>query len=334
MGNFENISLKKVQLDKRKSEYLPLELQEIANQQIRQVEADVYLFTDGSTSGNQECGGAGVYIEDQQGQPLAEFQEPAGARCSSYGGECVAMLRAALWIEEREQESEQSARFLILTDSESLVNSLQNHTWKVKDEWLLRVKETLARISSQVTIMWIPSHVGIEGNEKADLLANAGALMDQEGIPVTHAITKAKIKAQKWQTTHSRAKEIYGEQRRPKVEIESKWPRSVRTLYGRLRTGHAKELNYYQHKIGNILSPDCEVCGEIEDIKHVLTKCPRLEEARARHWHSKVDVSMLVSHPEVCRQILAHRFPKLKYRNEKQTTNQHMNGPTEGGSQS
>jgi len=220
---------------------------------------------------------------------------------------------------------------MILTDSESLVNSLENRTWKVKDEWLLRVKDTLTRIRSQVTVMWIPSHVGIEGNERADQLANAGALMDQEGIPVTHAITKAKIKAQKWQTTHPRAKEIYGERKRPRTEIESKWPRSVRTLYGRLRTGHAKELNYYQHKIGNIPSPNCEECSEIEDIQHVLTKCPRLEEARVRHWHSKVDVSMLVSHPEECRQILAHRFPRLKYRDK---TNQRMNGPAEGGSQS
>ena len=327
---FDNVSLKKVKLSKKKSEYLPAELQQIAEDQIREVEADVYLFTDGSTSGNQEKGGAGVHIEDHQGQQIADFHEPAGAKCSSYGGECVAMLRAALWIREREKESEQSARYMILTDSESLVNSLENPSWKVKDEWLLRVKDTLASTKSQITIMWIPSHVGIEGNEKADQLANAGALMDQDGIPVTHAITKAKVKAQKWQPTHSRAKKIYGEKRRPRVEIEKKWPRRVRTLYGRLRTGHAKELNYYQHKIGNILSPNCEVCDEIEDIDHVLTKCPRLEEARVRHWQSDVDVSMLVSHPEECRRILAHRFPGLKYGDKQQTTDPHMNGPTGG----
>ena len=47
------------------------------------------------------------------------------------------MLRAALWIRERKKESEQSARYMILTDIESLVNSLENPSWKVKDEWLL-----------------------------------------------------------------------------------------------------------------------------------------------------------------------------------------------------
>ena len=92
------------------------------------------------------------------------------------------MLRAALWIREREKESEQSARYMILTDSESLVNSLENPSWKVKDEWLLRVKDTLASTKSQITIMWIPSHVGIEGNEKADGERSGGASQSAEAI--------------------------------------------------------------------------------------------------------------------------------------------------------
>ena len=330
---FANVKLQKVQLEKKKAEYQPLELQTISNQQIAEVDADFYIFTDGSTSGNQEKGGAGVCVEDSKGHPVAEFRQPAGARCSSYGGECVAMHTAATWIESKEIESERSVSFMILTDSESLVNSLANKTWKVKDEWLLRVKDTLTRINSQVTIMWIPSHCGIEGNERADQLANAGALMSQDDIPVTHAITKAKIKARKWQIEHPRAKAMYGERRRPREEIEKRWPRSVRTLYGRLRTGHAKELNYYQHKLHNIDSPNCEVCNEIESIEHVLTKCPTLSGARAKHWPTDVDVSMLVTHPEVCRQILAHRFPKLKYRN-KDETNPRMNAPNEEGNQS
>ena len=105
------------------------------------------------------------------------------------------MLRAALWIREREREkeSEQSARYMILTDSESLVNSLENPSWKEKDEWLLRVKDTLASTESQINIMWIPSHVGIEGNEKADELAKKGAMDRGNIVPDVPAISKAVI---------------------------------------------------------------------------------------------------------------------------------------------
>ena len=85
----------------------------------------------------------------------------------------------------------------------------------------------------------MPLHCGIQGNERVDQLANAIALMSQNEVSVTHVITKAKIKARKWQIKHPRAKGMYGERRRP------------RKKYGSLRTSHAKELNYYQHKIHN-----------------------------------------------------------------------------------
>jgi hypothetical protein len=183
--------------------------------------------------------------------------------------------------------------------------------------------------------MWIPSHCGIDGNERADQLASAGTLLNQDTIPVAHAITKAKIKRRKWQIEHPRAKATYGERRKSQAEVEGKWPRRVRTLYGRLRTDHAKELNYFQHKIGNIDSPNCETCNQTENIEHVLTKCATLAEARARHWPEEVSVSMLVSEPDVCRQILAHRFPRLKYRTKTEMTNQQrMDGQNEDGSQS
>ena len=59
------------------------------------------------------------------------------------------------------------------------------------------IKKMLAEIQSKFTILWIPSHCDIEGNERADELANRGRLKDQNEVPVTQAIVKAKIKARK-----------------------------------------------------------------------------------------------------------------------------------------
>ena len=88
--------------------------------------------------------------------------------------------------------------------------------------------------------------------KRADELANKGREKDQSETPVTQAIVKAKIKAGNCFPTHTGAKEMYRERRRPKFEIESKWTRRMRSLFARLRSNHAKELAYYQHKIGNI----------------------------------------------------------------------------------
>ena len=75
----------------------------IATAKINSYVVNYKIFTDGSTDGKQTNGGAGTYIEDADGREVATYEEPAGALCSSYGGECVAMLRACKWIREREQ---------------------------------------------------------------------------------------------------------------------------------------------------------------------------------------------------------------------------------------
>ena len=92
---YKNVKIEKVELEKKKAEYTEEQLKAIATAKINS--------TDGSTDGKQPNGGAGTYIEDANGGEVATYEEPAGALCSSYGGECVAMLRACKWIREKEQ---------------------------------------------------------------------------------------------------------------------------------------------------------------------------------------------------------------------------------------
>ena len=104
------------------------------------------------------------------------------------------------------------------------------------------IKESIYCNPSKITLLWIPSQYGIEGNEAADRLANEGAKMCQEDVPVTHQIVKAKIKSRRWEVTHDRARAIYRERRKPNVKLEKKWSISVRSLNARLCTFHAIEL--------------------------------------------------------------------------------------------
>ena len=142
-------------------------------------------------------------------------------------------------------------------------------------------------------------------------MAKKGSAKPQDGVPVTHNIMKAKIKGIKWQVEHARAQETYGDRRGPKLEVENRWSRTKRTLFARLRTGHAMELKAYRHKIEKEDVPDCEFCGVPETIEHVLCSCSALEEARTRNWDGEVSVRMMVEEPEVCRRILTTRFPAL-----------------------
>ena len=307
-----NLSVEFLELDRRKDQYRPEELKRMAIEKIESYSADYYIYTDGSTDGKQERGGAGVYIENARKEVVAQESYPAGKFCSSYSGECVAMLEAVKWIENLEQIAG-SQTVLIASDSMSLAQTLKKDNWKDNDIWIKKIKDKICKLKSEITLLWIPSHCDIEGNERADELANTGTDMSQEFTPVTHKIVKAKIKNRKWVVQHARAAKTYESRRSPKVEIEKKWPRNVRSLYARLRSGHAAELKKFRFFIEKEEDAMCEEgCGEEESIEHVLCRCNATLAARVKLCESEVTIQMMTTDPDTCRKILMTRFGQLR----------------------
>ena len=113
----------------------------------------------------------------------------------------------------------------ICTDSLSLQKALDE--WKDAQDWLRKIKEKSYTLKTEVSNLWLPLHCGCEGNEEAYQLADKGTKLDQTNIPITFAITKARVRKRQWEVTHERAKQVYGDRKKPKLKLESKWPRSV-----------------------------------------------------------------------------------------------------------
>ena len=65
-------SIQRVKLTKKKEEYPIQELARLAEMKIAEIDAEVEIFTDGSTSGQQMNGGAGVFVQDRNGNTLHE----------------------------------------------------------------------------------------------------------------------------------------------------------------------------------------------------------------------------------------------------------------------
>ena len=86
-----NINLEAVELEKKKSEYTKDKLNRRAIERITELRKDVEIYTDGSTSGRQEKGGAGVFLRDSDGGTISEDSIAAGAICSSYTAKAVAL---------------------------------------------------------------------------------------------------------------------------------------------------------------------------------------------------------------------------------------------------
>ena len=118
----------------------------LTENKINGMEADVMIWTDGSTSDKQENGGAGIYIEHKLSGAVEKLSFPAGAICSSFGAEGVAMLRALEWIEANNL----TGKVIICTDSLSVHAALEKDDWKDAQDWISKFKLQSRKITCSV----------------------------------------------------------------------------------------------------------------------------------------------------------------------------------------
>ncbi|GBL89443.1 hypothetical protein AVEN_87794-1 [Araneus ventricosus] len=129
------------------------------------------LYTDGSKSDSGRTGSS-VYARAGEGLVFrCRFRNPDN--CSVFRSELLS-IKEALDFALRLETSDT----YILTDSKSSIQYLKN--WpKISEKTDQEMISKIASLSqkSRVCIQWIPSHVGVFGNEVADLLAKEGSAL-------------------------------------------------------------------------------------------------------------------------------------------------------------
>ena len=140
---------------------------------------------------------------------------------------------------------------------------------------------------TRVLAQWIPSHVGIKGNEKADMLANRGRASEQPAVPATFADCKAAIRrglAELWEAAFrdyddnslSEMRKLALRVRNPQDPIEL-LPRGQAVQVFRMRAEHTL-LRGSMFRTKWTSDPSCRLCGfVVESTPHVLFSCPALE---------------------------------------------------------
>jgi hypothetical protein len=128
---------------------------------------------------------------------------------------------------------------------------------------------------------WIPSHVGITGNERADMLAKNATEKPTLDEEVAQELKDAyndvsKYIANLWQKKYDETNT--GAQYRllePKISTNIKYSNKQRdkeVAMTRLRLGKCR-LNYYLQKIDCHDTGLCGTCGVPETIEHLLLHC-------------------------------------------------------------
>ncbi|GBN35615.1 hypothetical protein AVEN_218189-1, partial [Araneus ventricosus] len=184
--------------------------------------------------------GSGVYAKAEDGLVFrCRFRNPDN--CSVFRSELLA-IREALNFALHFENSD----IYVLKDSNSSIQYLKN--WpEIREKTDQEVVSKIATLSqkSRVCFQWIPSHVVVFGNEKADVLAKEGSALPSASsselfTSEIYSIHKA-IANSAWRNppTH----DWYAGNRHG-LSLQSVGTRSAQTALARLRSGHIKSLKF------------------------------------------------------------------------------------------
>lgn len=186
--------------------------------------------------------------------------------------------------------------YVICSDSLSSIQCIDHYT--ENNHLLHRIMYLIdQRITegNNIIISWVPSHVGIENNEKADVAAKEAARRPAEFVPIPYRDWFPCIKKR----TYELWEEQWCHEQRDLQTIKpvpGRWNdkpitnRHEEVCLNRLRLEHTAITHGY------LTNPDDlgqrPICGWCEDaivtVRHILIECPALEDIRRRILKTKV----------------------------------------------
>lgn len=273
-----NLSSCKEMYGYQKNRSSPYEIKTAFYNHIETTQHENVVFTDGSKTENR-VGYAMVYGSHVIAERLTSL-------CSIFTAELYAIDTAIDYAIEHDLST-----LTVATDSKSSIMSLHSIS---KHELVKKIRGKSRRFPEPVTLCWVPSHVGIRGNETADKEAKNS--LDKEIIankPLPNSDYKIFIKRtirNKWWdrwagvTANKYRRLTEKPQSLPGAYSENRlWERTL----SRLRIGHSHLTHsYLMNRDGNG-PPQCDHCDSPVTIEHILTECDEFRNERRQCFNTE-----------------------------------------------
>ena len=247
------------------------------------------IFTDGSKKENSTT--AAMWIPEMNYQEGWKLEN--GSNITIMNAKLLAIIKALEWT-ALNGEFLDKTEVVILSDSRSSLEALKStkiSKYSAQEEHTYRIAEILRDNGFSITLQWVPSHVGLTDNERADTAANEAHTLPTTtpcplGTEEAKSITR-KAAQTTWQLFYDSQKEereLHIATFKPEI---GHWPwayhkcRPIETAIARLRIGHI-ELNDFLHRKDQAPSPLCTHCNVPETIEHYLLHCRRYTRSRRK----------------------------------------------------
>jgi len=235
------------------------------------VKFDYVLYTDGSKSENA----TGYAIVKENQVWLAKMDEIA----SVFSAEAKAILIACSKIEDKNKN------IAIASDSLSTLFAIKNMK---NTSWIVNKIRYFLFNNPHITLVWIPGHAGINGNDLADFHAKKATLRDTiDDNLISYLDLKRIIKVfedkernKRWRSVEENKLKEFKEN----VNGNRKYftgKRAEDVFISRIRIGHTRLTHSYLMKKPSEL-PLCSQCGEFLTIRHIIIECNQYNAIRIK----------------------------------------------------
>uniref|UniRef100_A0A8C2KZI6 Uncharacterized protein n=1 Tax=Cyprinus carpio TaxID=7962 RepID=A0A8C2KZI6_CYPCA len=247
----------------------------------------VQIFTDGSMNLRSRKTAIGVSIPQlklMNGKRLTDSM-------SAITAELVAILLALEWVEENGP-----GKRIICSDSSAALMALKGRKSEARSDLVVEVLVTLNRVNkmgSTVGFIWVPAHIGVQGNEEADEMARSAVNKSEVELEVMFGRVECKSIIQErtmklWQKEWNegyKGRHYYSVQPTVGRNLNTTLERKESVILTRLRLGHCA-LNFGLARVGKHPDGRCR-CGQEETVNHVIMECSNHHTAR-RHMISEL----------------------------------------------
>jgi len=302
------------------------------------------VFSDGS--GYKDMVGAAATATDENGHVFSRRKHLGSIdEHTVYEAEVVGIALAVDII----QEMQATGKIAILLDNQSAITSMTKRKHHSGQHLVETAQSLICDLVSthpdiELTIIWVPGHEGVEGNEAADAAAKEAAegistdtflpIPSLDDLPTSAAAVKAMFKKSiptlwynEWRTCKQYTR-IAKFDPHPPSSLTQKFyngrSRGEASLITQFRANHVV-LPFYLHRIKAIDSPLCLRCGTPDTVRHYLINCPRYIDERTtlrtKIKRLPMSLSTLLGNPKTMDHTLqfihaTNRFPHYAKRHQ------------------
>ncbi len=190
--------------------------------------------------------------------------------CTVYTAELIAIQQALKFISRHSKK-----QFIIYTDALSALLALKSDNFSHPVLFdILNMYNQLLSNNFKILFCWVPSHVGIAGNERADVAAKTKSVLLNSSVPYTDIKLETKRLSlatwqENWQAT------VGNKLHNIKPHLDAIWPvlsnRREDVVLTRIRIGHTRLTHV--HLLLSENAPSCTYCHTPITVSHLLTSC-------------------------------------------------------------